>query len=384
MKSISSCSRIGTFSFYPLLAAAALILIGAAPLPAQAQESPLVLSPADLVIEQSLEGGYDLYIRAGEGTGSVLITESTAHPDRRVASYALRNPSYHPANGNEIRILDGDVLDPAETGRFFLVDSSPEPHPELGRAFHIFIPYVVEFGYPWSRNGRLQILDGTWFNIRTFEKPYTDYEGAFVDNPFIVKVVQKPVTDAYMKETLDAYEEISEKGDGEIIYSRGEEELIGNIEKIISDTEGETLDLVLCLDTTRSMENDIPHLKTSLVPMLRRVSEGFTRLRFGLVLYKDYYEEFVVKPYPFQESFSSLERVLRSIRVSGGRDIPEAVHEALYTGIHDYPWMSGSRKIILVGDAPPHPIPRGKVDKEMVYRDAEEAGIELNVIILPQ
>ncbi len=369
---------------YPLLAAAALIFIGAAPLPAQAQESPLVLSPSDLVIEQSLEGGYDLYIRASAGTGSVLITESTAHPDRRVASYALRNPSYHPANGNEIRMLDGEVLDPAETGRFFLVDSSPQPHPGLGSAFHVFIPYVVEFGYPWSRNGRLQILDGTWFNIRTFEMPYADYEGAFVDNPFIVKVMQGPVTDGYMKDTLDAYEEISEKGNGEIIYSKGEEDLIDNIEKLIRDTEGETLDLVLCLDTTRSMENDIPYLKTSLIPMLQKVSEGFTRLRFGLVLYKDYYEEYVVKPYPFRESFSSLERVLGSIRVLGGRDIPEAVHEALYAGIHDYPWMSGNRKIILVGDAPPHPIPRGRVDKEMVYRDAGEAGIKLNVIILPQ
>lgn len=351
---------------------------------AQDADDPLMLSPSDIVIEQSLEGGYDLYIRAREGLGSVLITESTAHPDRRVASYALQNPSYHPANGSEIRMLDGKVLDPAETGRFFLADSTPEPHPALGSAFRVFIPYVVGFGYPWSRNGFIQILDGSWFNIRTFSLPYADYEGAFADNPFIVRVVQKPVTDGYMEEAVESYREISEKGEGDIIYGRGEAELIDDLEKLIREAEGETLDLVLCLDTTKSMENDVPHLKTSLIPMLQKASEGFTRLRFGLVLYRDYYEEYITKNYPFQESFASLQRVLNNIRVFGGRDIPEAVHEALYVAIHEYPWMSESRMIILVGDAPPHPMPRGKITGEMVYADAAEAGIELNVIILPQ
>ncbi|WP_049784587.1 vWA domain-containing protein [Sediminispirochaeta smaragdinae] len=366
-------------------------------LPLYAQESALTLTPDDLVIEQSLEGGYYLYIRAKKGIGSVLLTESTAHPDRRVDSYAFQNPNYHPANGNEMRMLDGKILDPAETSRYFLVDSTPEPHPQLGSAFRIFIPYVVQFGYEWSRNGRIQILDGSWFNIRTFSLPYADYEGSFVDNPFVVRVIQHPLPppepvepeeepdrSRYMKETLEAYEEISEKGEGEIIYGKGESDLIGDIKKLIDKAEGDSLDLVLCLDTTKSMENDIPHLKTSLIPMLKEVSGHFARFRFGLVLYRDYYEEYLTKTFPFQDDFSSLQRVLSGIRVFGGRDIPEAVYEALYAGIHEYPWSGDAKMIILVGDAPPHPMPRGRVTKELVYTDAEAAGIELNVIILPQ
>ena len=68
----------------------------------------------------------------------------------------------------------------------------------------------------------------------------------------------------------------------------------------------------------------------------------------------------------------------------GGRDIPEAVNEALYEGIHEFDWSADSREIILIGDAPPHPRPRGKVTSQMVSDDAEAIGISINSIILPQ
>ncbi|MDY7028298.1 MAG: hypothetical protein SVR04_08385, partial [Spirochaetota bacterium] len=71
------------------------------------------------------------------------------------------------------------------------------------------------------------------------------------------------------------------------------------------------------------------------------------------------------------------------IRVYGGRDIPEAVYEALYSGVTTYEWEAEKRMIILVGDAPPHPIPRGKVTREMVYTEAHARGIEIHTIILP-
>ena len=53
-------------------------------------------------------------------------------------------------------------------------------------------------------------------------------------------------------------------------------------------------------------------------------------------------------------------------------------------GVKSYPWAAESRKIILVGDAPPHPRPRGKITKEQVYAEAEALSIELYAIILPQ
>ena len=346
----------------------------------------LVLKSDNLVIEQTINGGYDLWIKAVPGIGSVLITESTADPLKQASSFSLRDPSYHSVNGDEKRLLNGEFLEAQGKTQFALIDSTTEVHGEIGKVFHIFIPYIVEYGYSWSRSGELQILDGSWINIRTFEKPYADYTGAFHDNPYIIKVIQKPLPGPpegnYMDEAVSAFEKIA--SDGEIVFGAGQDDIINNIRGILEQTDGDTLDLVLCLDTTKSMEDDIPYLKDSLIPMLLEETSGFSKFRFGMVLYKDYFEEYVTKIIPFQENLNYIQSFLNNIRVYGGRDIPEAVDEALYAGIHKFDWSAESREIILIGDAPPHPRPLGKVTSQMVSDDAESIGISINSIILPQ
>lgn len=353
---------------------------------AGAQEA-LSLVPEDLIIDQSLEGGYDLFIRAREGIGSVLLTDSTSDPEKRVSTYALRNPEYHPVNGDEPRLLNGEFLPAKEKGLYSIIDSSPEPHPVLGTAFHFFIPYVVEYGYSWSREGKIQILNGTWLNIRAFAERYASYEGPFMDNPFVIQVVQRPSEpgqpESYMEDTVEAYKEISAENDGDVIFGKGEEDIINNVRDILNKAGSKSIDLVLCLDTTKSMEDDIPHLRSSLVPMLKEEVSGFDAFRIGLLLYRDYFETYLAYPYPFEQDFGKIQAILNRIRVFGGRDIPEAVYEALYAGINSYEWKAEKKMIILVGDAPPHPLPRGAVTKEMVYSEAQARNIEIHTIILP-
>lgn len=346
----------------------------------------LGIQPEDLIIEQTLEGGYHLWIKKND-IGSVLLTESTADPEKRVHSFSLRNPEYHPVNGDEKRILNDEFLD-TSNGLYSLIDSTAEKHETLGDSFHLFIPYIVEYGYEWSRYGELQILDGSWLNIRAFEKPYADYSGGYNDNPFVLKVIQKPFDatpeDNYRRDTVETFREIAEEGRGKAILSLGHEEMLGEIRRIIEKADGPGLDLVLALDTTKSMEDDIPFLQEMLIPLLKESTTGFETFRFGMVLYKDYMEQYVTKISPFQESLAGAQRFLDRIVVRGGRDIPEAVYEALYAGIASFPWEAPSRIIILIGDAPPHPKPRGSITKEKVMKESLSAGIELNALILPQ
>ena len=341
---------------------------------------------SDVLIEQGADGGYHLWIRKTEAINSVLLTESTADPLRTEPVYALRNPSFHPLNGDELRILDGEFLE-SNSGLFSLIDSTAESFEPFGMAFHLFVPYVAVYGYEWSRSGELQILDGTWLNIRAFEMPYGDYSGSFADNPFVMHVVQRPLPgppeENYMTETLAGYREIAELGGGSALLSTGEGDIVDKIRLAVGGGEG-SLDLVLALDTTESMKNDFPYLRESLVPYLESIASEFGDLRFGMVLYKDYAEQYVTRVFDFQSDLSVAQRILDTTTVFGGSDIPEAVHEALYAGIHRFPWEADRKLIVLIGDAPAHPIPRGRVTKQMVYSDAEQAGVELHTIILPQ
>jgi hypothetical protein len=197
------------------------------------------------------------------------------------------------------------------------------------------------------------------------------------------EIAEKPDGD-FMDDTVDDFEEIAAEGDGEVAYAATNEDLSREIDRILTNARGRTVDLVLALDTTSSMEDNVPALQQDLVPLLKKKLGNVESLRVGLVYYRDYMEEYLTRTVEFHDNLDFVQRAVDGIRVAGGRDIPEAVHEALYAGIQGFPWAAEDKLVILVGDAPPHPRPRGSITKEMVYEQARELGIRLNTIILPQ
>lgn len=127
--------------------------------------------------------GYHLYIRKKTGIESVMLIESNKDPSGKQTNYAYRATEYNKINGDEIRYLNGKVLE-SKTARYSLIDSTPEKNDKFGQCFHIYIPETVVFGYPWARNGVVHLADGIFVNIRAFSKKYADYSGSFMDNSF--------------------------------------------------------------------------------------------------------------------------------------------------------------------------------------------------------
>lgn len=356
-------------------------------------------------------GGYHLYIRKRPEIESVLLTETTKDPLGKNDSFAYRAREYNPINGDEVRYLDGNPLI-SEWARYSLVDSSSEPDEEFGEAFHIYIPEVLDYGYEWERHGSVTIGKGTFINIRTFEKKYADYSGFFMDSPFMfdLKVTpkKKPVmpvvtavpqvpkvetvlTDDYNPVASDKFQEIAEH----LIYSKGPEELTGDILKSLEDLDpSKNCEVVFVIDATGSMKNDIDVLKTDLVPALSEKMEGFENIKFGLVFYRDYgdnfrYKELPVRMYDFQKDLTIFNKNLNALVIRGkeGGDIPEAVYEALYAATRFYSYSPDSyRKVILIGDAEPHPTPRGtrRYSKDFVSKQISEYKIHVDAILLPQ
>lgn len=350
----------------------------------------LTVAPGDTLVVQSPEGGYHLYIRKKGDIASVMLTETTKDPALKADNYAYRVAEWNAVNGDEKRLLDGAFI-PLEKKLWSLIDSTPETDTPLGEAFHIWIPYLLQYGYSWSRNGEVQVLDGTFLNIRAFAKPYGDYAGAFTDNPFRLSVTQKPapvakapIPEIFMDDTVSAFESLAAKSDGEVLYAKGPEDLIPLIKDLLDPPGTKTLDLAFVIDSTESMSDDIAKLRELVEPLLAAELPKYPAWRIALVLYKDYYEDFLVKEAcPFTSDLSKFRAALGAFRVQGGRDIPEAVYEAL-DGALALKWnVAADKKIILIGDAPPHPKPRGKITKEKVETAAREKGVQMNVIILP-
>jgi hypothetical protein len=348
----------------------------------------LTILDSDLWLSQGADGGFHLFIRKKPDISSVLLTETTKDPSLQEDNYAYRASQWNPVNGDEYRLIDGAVIS-RESNIWSLIDSTPEYIAEIGaEVFHIYIPYLLNFGYDWGRHGEVYVGDGTYLNIRAFEMPYGDYRGRFKDNPFILRINQEELKgipeDNFMQDAFDAYQDISETSGGRLYRSRGPENIVEVIASIIGRGQGRDLDIVFCVDTTASMKNDIEALKKDLVFVLNQFINQFSGFRAGIVLYKDYFDDYVTKIIPFTSDMKSFQKSIDSIKVRGGRDIPEAIHEALYDAATEFPWQADERQIILIGDAPPHPRPRGKISKEAAYRAIVDRSIKVDTILLPQ
>lgn len=352
----------------------------------------LSLSKEDLLVIQNPKGGYHLYIRAKPDIKSVLLTETTKDPDLKLDNYAYRDPNYNEINGDEKRLLNGEFLLP-EKKLYSLIDSTPEKNTPLGEAYHIWIPYIILYGYDWSRSGEIEVKDGTFFNIRTFSKPYGDYTGNFQDNPFTLRVTQKPVEKdpppdlSYSDEAVKTFTDLADTTEGEMIYAKGPEDILPTIKEILKKGEKDQLDLLFALDSTESMKDDIEEVRKNISSMLAEILPQYKTYRIALVLYKDYREDFLVREAcVFTDNLKKFEKALYGFRVFGGRDIPEAVYEGIFLGLRQS-WRAldadVDKKLILIGDAPPHPKPRGKVTKEDVDKLAAEKGVKIYPIILP-
>ena len=388
-----------------------------------AAPSALLIAPGDLRVEK-VENGCMLYVRKKAGVESVMLTETTKDPLGKEDNYAYRAREWNAVNGDERRILDGEFLDAKEKGLYFLVDSVPQDDAQFGKAFVIFIPDELVFGYDWSRHGTVQVGKGTFINIRSFEKKYCDYTGAYLDNPYMFNLERRtrprpepepePVaeeeplpepepepepapepetiilTDDYNPLAADKFKEFSDM----VIYSKGPETLLDDISSALgSINPKDVVDVVFAIDATGSMKDDIEKLRQTLVPRLTQELVGFGDVRFGLLLYRDYGDNFwtkglPVKFYDFTKSLDDFIKNLSGFKIIGteGGDIPEPVYEALFASMDFYKWRdNASKKIILIGDAEPHPTPRrsGKYTKELVEKKAAALGVSVTAIITP-
>ena len=353
----------------------------------------LSILPEDTRIIQSPEGGYNLYIRKKPDINSVLITETTRDPTMLEPNYTYRIRDYNSVNGDERRILNGRFMDevPGHTRQYFLLDSTPEPDPVFGEAFRIFIPYILYYGYPESRHGEVQVLDGTFFNLRAFEKPYADYSGAFADNPYRLKVTQKetqkppePDVSMFMPAAVETFSDIANVSGGNVYYAPSPSAIAERVREILSSASRDELDIVFAIDATESMKNDIAEVRRTVPALLKEQLSKDVDWQVALVLYKDYYEDFLVKTAcGFTRDVEAFSTSLSSFSARGGRDIPEAVYEAIDSAL-DLPWRDNAeRRIVLIGDAPAHPKPRGKVTREGIEEKARELNVQVDAIILP-
>jgi len=120
------------------------------------------------------------------------------------------------------------------------------------------------------------------------------------------------------------------------------------------------LDLMICIDSTGSMQPTIDALAVALGEMVDILDGISPKMRLGIVHYKDEGElgdagAKVVQP--LNKNIKAARKKLEKLRAFGGGDLPEAVLGGLDLALHrKMKWKDDANKLVIViGDAPPHP-----------------------------
>lgn len=122
-------------------------------------------------------------------------------------------------------------------------------------------------------------------------------------------------------------------------------------------TPVEKLDLMLMIDTTGSMGDELEYLKKELDNVINEVTKDNEALSVNISVnfYRDVGDEYEVKEYPFTEDIAKAVSQLQEQIATGGGDYPEAVHKALNSVVNNHEWRKDSVKLcFFVLDAPPH------------------------------
>ncbi len=205
----------------------------------------------------------------------------------------------------------------------------------------------------------------------TYYTGYTDNKGYAVIYPFLDKTfIQKPQLDARISYNQNTYEIVT---------------LDDNYFKITLDEKAnhvENVDIMLMVDTTGSMGDELEYIKTELSDVVNQVNKenaNNLNIRVSGNYYRDHGDEYLVRSFPFTNNIKQVLKEMNDQYANGGGDYEEAVVAALNDAIYNHNWNKDAeaKLLFLVLDAPPHHTDQNISQIHELIKDANALGIRV-------
>jgi hypothetical protein len=138
------------------------------------------------------------------------------------------------------------------------------------------------------------------------------------------------------------------------------------------------LDLVIVIDTTGSMRDELMELQAGLLGIIRVLHRLSPALAVGVVAYRDRGEEYLTRTFPLapidDRTLQDLLGFVQELRAAGGGDDPEAMEVGLAEAVK-MRWRNKTMgRIVVLADEPPHPADlQTALDLAARFRSADHA-----------
>lgn len=223
------------------------------------------------------------------------------------------------------------------------------------------------------------------------EKPIVEKTKADIIDSLFKVAFNGPFT---IEETLDSssidlFTQMAKASRGKAYFSVDKSTLDQAINQIIAEDVVAETDLVLLIDKTASMTDDIAKVKEGLGQIINTLSKK-SKVRLAIGLYGDInymgqdWFDFKV----FENNYDEAIDFLNNIKLIGNYDDPESVYEAFFEVANSSFWRSNKKRmIVLIGDAPPQEAPLSQYTVYDVINKAKADKVFMNfypVLVNPE
>jgi len=194
--------------------------------------------------------------------------------------------------------------------------------------------------------------------------------------------------DIFDSSTTVSFSKLAKATNGEIKLLINSKLITTEIANIVRSHATENADLMILIDKTGSMSDDIENVKNGLDQVVNSI-KPFKNIRLAIALYgdknaddSDWYSF-----NNFEKDYSAAKDFISAITVTDGGDYPESVYDGFFKSCEEKFWKSDSKKIvILIGDAPPLEKPLSDYTLSDVVNKANESKIKMNfypIVVTP-
>lgn len=316
----------------------------APPPPTSADAASVSGSARDVVVAgdaPAAAGGEYKAREAPAGTAKIAKGESAGYPDPSTTPYP-RRPQPRPQSGLLTAGEHDDLLNPELYASYLrranLGQSMPElPRLDTSRVLTVAVKDRLGRPVPFAPV-ELACADGGRLRLATTA------DGTVSFFPELDRLGQK----VWLRAGQDEWREvaIASGGGGQQVQFTQRGDAVG----------AKKLDLMLVIDTTGSMSDEIRYLQAELQSILSslRARHPGLDIRVGFVFYRDVGDDYVTQTVPLTRDFARAQAELGQRWAGGGGDYPEAMDQAMIRAAGQDWRPDAVKSLLLVADAPPH------------------------------
>ncbi|WP_421753763.1 T9SS type A sorting domain-containing protein [Croceimicrobium sp.] len=180
-------------------------------------------------------------------------------------------------------------------------------------------------------------------------------------------------------EAVTQFESLSKQTGGDLKILVDASKIARSLKDIIRENGSDQLDLMIIMDVTASMKNDVENVKKGLNYILNQLSR-YKGVRLAMATYMDKHDNPDWYRYQdFGNSVRDIKDFVNQISLTGNTSTAESVYDGVYRAINEGFFQSQrKRMVILIGHAPSHTGALSSHSLEEIIQIANAQSIKMN------